>query len=438
MLARPRIAALAALALGFGATGPLGAAEQAGVAAAVRGQVQIAERSGAVGRQARSGEPVFLGNAVASGPNAGMQIVLLDETTLTIGPNSQIVIDEFVYDPKTNAGKLTASVAKGVFRFVSGRISREQPGAMQVKLPVGTIGIRGTSGLGQVQDTGQETAILLGPGNDTDTNNRGGLDLSAGDTLVSLIRAGFGSTLLPGGNWGPPQKYDMATINQIVALLRGAWTGGPPVGGEPQPDRNAGRNLYDSRAALAALFGVYDLALFAQLIGEDGSQQENRDNTVRVNDGIALFEQLRTVNSGQAYWTQTGVPISLVPSGASSNSVYNLFLNIDFGKRAVGGGNSRVDIPAGGNFIAGSIPLASQSYAALSGSASLTFTNNTAYVDTGNCGNACRTMLAATIRNSAGVIGNTLSHTFTIATTAGQDVAKGSGTTGPRMPGLAP
>lgn len=105
-------------------------AQQAGVAAAVRGQVEIAERSGAVGRLVKSGEPIFLGNAIKSGAESGLQILLLDETTFTIGPNSELTIDEFVFDPKTSVGKVSASVAKGVFRFVTGKVARDQPANM--------------------------------------------------------------------------------------------------------------------------------------------------------------------------------------------------------------------------------------------------------------------------------------------------------------------
>jgi hypothetical protein len=81
-----------------------------------------------------------------------MQILLLDQTVFTIGPESELVIDEFVYDPKTNAGKLSAEITKGVFRFVSGKIAHEKPEDMNVKLPAGTLGVRGTMVAGRVDD----------------------------------------------------------------------------------------------------------------------------------------------------------------------------------------------------------------------------------------------------------------------------------------------
>ena len=89
---------------------PAIAAEQAGVSAAVRGQVALTRVQVAVGRQVVGGEPILLQDAIQSGQRSGMQIMLLDQTVFTIGPESELVIDEFVYDPKTNAGKLSAEI----------------------------------------------------------------------------------------------------------------------------------------------------------------------------------------------------------------------------------------------------------------------------------------------------------------------------------------
>ena len=52
---------------------------------------------------------MLLGDKLESADASRMQILLLDETVFTVGPNSQLVIDEFVYDPNTDTGKLTAN-----------------------------------------------------------------------------------------------------------------------------------------------------------------------------------------------------------------------------------------------------------------------------------------------------------------------------------------
>jgi hypothetical protein len=84
------------------------------------------------------------GTRVTTGPNGHLQIVLPDETVFTIGPNSDMVLDDFVFDTDNSAKKITADVTKGIFRWVTGKVARKDPAQMKVKLPVGDLGIRGT------------------------------------------------------------------------------------------------------------------------------------------------------------------------------------------------------------------------------------------------------------------------------------------------------
>ncbi len=93
----------------------------------------------------RAGEPAFFGNKIITGSTGRVQLLLLDDTVFTAGPNSDMKIDEFVYDPaETTKNKLVATITKGIFRFVTGKVARNDPANMKVNLPVGTIGERGT------------------------------------------------------------------------------------------------------------------------------------------------------------------------------------------------------------------------------------------------------------------------------------------------------
>ena len=150
--------------LAFGLlAGPAVAAVQAGVSAAVRGQVDLLPVVEKVKHEAKSGEDVFLGDEISSFDESGMQLMLLDETIFTIGPNTDLTVDEFVYDPATGAGQVTASLAKGVLRFVTGKVAEAAPQNMEIRLPVGTIGVRGTT-IGAAQYDGtQALIVLLGP-----------------------------------------------------------------------------------------------------------------------------------------------------------------------------------------------------------------------------------------------------------------------------------
>jgi len=418
--------------------------QQAGVTAAVRGTVELAERPGAVGRLVTSGEPVFLGNAIKSGADSGLQLMLLDETTFTIGPNSEVTIDEFVYDPRSSAGKVTASVAKGVFRFVTGKVAQQNPTNMTVRLPTGNIGIRGTIALGRVDQVLQDgrnqpyqQVILIGPGAGREgENRRGGLMLSGGNPGdgIEIWRPGFGSEMVGGRPWSPPAIVPQAVIQAYLNALR---TGRAQLTGLPSPDPgNAGRDAQVRALQLQELQLLnQNLILSSLQFGADtqnlGNQSQQRSLLAgggNPTDGFSTYEQLRTLNTGQFFWSQNNVALD----GFSAS--YNLSLNIDFGNRTVGGGNSRVEINTS---MPGSVALATQSFASLSGAAQFNFNNLTGYFDPGVCEVSCMVDVKARPVNSGGTVGQTLQHSVTIHED-GATVTSGSGTTGPRQAGSAP
>lgn len=231
------------------------AGAQAGVAAAVRGNVTLVAAAPqqtrvAVGENVRSGDPIFLGDTIETGPGAGLQIMLMDETIFTIGPDAALIIDEFVYDPDTSAGKVTASVLKGAFRFVSGRVAKEEPRNMNVKTPVGTIGIRGTSAAGRVippdpADPNSETSadiVLLGPGAENNANERAGrIIVSNADTSVEISRSGFGTTIA-GAEFPPsiPVRFEPGAVAGLTGNLGTTQRAGPAAPGQPGPNPDNG------------------------------------------------------------------------------------------------------------------------------------------------------------------------------------------------------
>ncbi len=178
---------------------------QIGVAAAVSGDVRI-DTQDSVGQVLESGRPIHIGDTVKTDAKGRLQILLLDETVFTIGPESAIVIDEFIYDPATADGKISAQVIQGAFRFVTGKIGHKEPKNMQVNLPTGTIGVRGTMVTGRVAGRSSMVA-LLGPG----PNNRVGARVgriqvsnNVGQQVHSVMvtQPGFGTTI--SGDNEPP------------------------------------------------------------------------------------------------------------------------------------------------------------------------------------------------------------------------------------------
>lgn len=96
------------------------------------------------GKTLTLGAEIIHKERIRTDTGGSLQLLFLDRTTLNIGPNSDLVIDEYVFDPRTNTGKMSVSLGKGLMRFVGGQISHN--GDAQVKTPTATIGIRGAVG----------------------------------------------------------------------------------------------------------------------------------------------------------------------------------------------------------------------------------------------------------------------------------------------------
>src|ERR1700719_2239389 len=88
------------------------------------------------------GQDVIFKERIVTETGGQTQVLFVDESSMSIGPNSDMVIDEFVYDPNAGTGKLAASLTRGVFRFVGGRLSK-QDNAGTMQTPSATIWIRG-------------------------------------------------------------------------------------------------------------------------------------------------------------------------------------------------------------------------------------------------------------------------------------------------------
>src|SRR5262245_11641865 len=126
-------------------------AEKVGVAAAVKPDA-FSE-----GKEVKIGESVFYNQRINTSGEGLVQVLLVDGSTFTVGPGSDLVIDRFVYDPKKGQGEVVASFGKGVMRFVGGKLSKNE-GGVTVKTPNGTLAIRG----GMFQGTPSLFSFLFG------------------------------------------------------------------------------------------------------------------------------------------------------------------------------------------------------------------------------------------------------------------------------------
>ncbi len=286
--------------------------QRVGVTGAVRGAVQIAPAGGAVGEVARSGAPVHLGDRVRSGPEAGLQVILLDETVFSIGPDAELVIDEFVYDPKTDAGTVAASVTKGAFRFITGRVAIKDPRRMNVHLPQATIGVRGTMVAGEVRPAQNlSEVVLLGPGPDNSANDKAGaIVVSNAAGSVMIERAGFATVIANVAAPTPPVALPPERVRSLSgqSSVSAGPRPAPPPGAPAAPGPAPGGRLDGGVVALLGPGPRGD--------GDRGSPPPPpRPPLPPV---FTTFEQLAQVPSGNAMFTIAQNPITLTATGTGS------------------------------------------------------------------------------------------------------------------------
>ena len=139
-----------------------------------------------------NGSKIFFGDTIISKSKSNAQILFLDQTVLTLGEETELTIDEFVYDPNSQDGSFVSTVKTGTVKFITGQISKKNPDNLEVKVPAGTLGARGTEFVVLSESNNESTVVLLGPGpNNSLGMIPGNLILSDGVSSVNITNPGF-------------------------------------------------------------------------------------------------------------------------------------------------------------------------------------------------------------------------------------------------------
>ena len=110
-------------------------------------------------RHLMDGSDILHGDTLRTYAETRLQVEFEDGGRLYLGDDSEMVVDEMVYDPNGKS-KGSILVLKGAFRMITGKINKTAYGTMVVSTPVATIGVRGTDFWGY-QEAGKLTMALL-------------------------------------------------------------------------------------------------------------------------------------------------------------------------------------------------------------------------------------------------------------------------------------
>ena len=143
-----------------------------------------------------TGSKIYFGDTIVTKAESNAQILLLDETAITIGEKSELTIDEFIYDPQSKVGKIVSNIKIGTVRIITGEVSKNDPDNLKVNVPTGSIGARGTEFVVVTTADQKSTIVLLGPGkNNTLGMIPGVLNVTDGSNTVNIATPGFQSVV---------------------------------------------------------------------------------------------------------------------------------------------------------------------------------------------------------------------------------------------------
>ncbi|MEO9132780.1 MAG: FecR domain-containing protein [Sphingomonas sp.] len=230
-------------------------AQTVGVNAAVVNDVRMTTQANPAVHKAVVKERVSLGNDIVTGRASVLQVLLLDHTSFTVGGNARIKVDRFVYDPSRNASSVGLSVAKGAFRFISGKPLHANPGQSAIRTPIVSIGIRGTIVEGAIGEDAIRIArsereipqgftadpenasliFLRGPGAAAQGGEQpGAIDVTAGAITISVT--GSGNAMFAPGLGQPligPFVLSGSGSAALSELLRKPRSDGAPFSASP-------------------------------------------------------------------------------------------------------------------------------------------------------------------------------------------------------------
>lgn len=151
-------------------------------------------------------DEVFSEQRIRTPPDAAVHVRFSDGAELRVGASSELVLDKYVYDPARGTGKVIATLGKGVFRFITGKVKD-----YEIRTPSATIGVRGTDFI---------VAVLV-------------------SSTVMQVNSGF-TTMTPCST-GPARRFECVRSAQatlVVGEVAGVLFGSNVVtpGGDIPPD----------------------------------------------------------------------------------------------------------------------------------------------------------------------------------------------------------
>lgn len=247
--------------------------------------------------------------------NGKVKITFKDDTTVNVTESSTLVIDDFVYDPKSKAGKLNLRAAVGTVRYASGNIAHNNPNAVNIKTPTASIAVRGTDFVMAVNEIGG-SMIMLMPSCETESINLKGIVCGSGaidvETPAGIIKMNkpYQATLVETSTQAPSPP--------IIVNLNGMGIGNNLM--INPPTTMSGTNVVNAARAAAVATGD---------IKKDDVKKEDKDvekqQAATTQDNANKDKE--TANTSLVTVEQTVEPIVIETTTNSNSTPENEFVS---------------------------------------------------------------------------------------------------------------
>lgn len=108
-----------------------------------------------------SGDPIHPGDIVETEDGESVNLLFSDESSILVGENARLEIDEYVYDPESGENSQKVSLLRGLFLFTSGLIGQTNHDDVSIKTPYGFLGIRGTAFYTEIIEVGSLIEVTV-------------------------------------------------------------------------------------------------------------------------------------------------------------------------------------------------------------------------------------------------------------------------------------
>ncbi|WP_323595273.1 FecR family protein [Aliarcobacter butzleri] len=172
-----------------------------GTVSLVEGKATILRNGQTLG--ANMGDKIENKDVISTQVNSKIKITFIDNTIVTIGKESSLNIEEYIFNTSTKEAKTELNVLKGAFHTITGEIGKVNPDKFKLKTKSASIGIRGT------EFYGDENRIVCTQGRIIVLSNSVSVDVSSGNYI----------NIFPNQRPSVPLPLENSTLDNIIERL---------------------------------------------------------------------------------------------------------------------------------------------------------------------------------------------------------------------------